>query len=223
MGEAWVMPRRARLSNASVLIAGVVVALATFGLGFVLAYDSGPTGSDAGAAPVRSNPAVTSTTGPAPSTSATVTTLPTTTTSPTITATTVPAVVVAPTSTLPVPTTAAATTTAPTVSSPAPAAPGALEVTYPRDSQDRMVLLPGGSGAVILRNAGGTALSFSVSVSGSASLGTTSSLSGQLAPGEVRSVPVVADAVSPGGSGPHSLLSVFDAAGLVITVPILIA
>jgi hypothetical protein len=85
-----------------------------------------------------------------------------------------------------------------------------------------MVLLAGGSSAVILRNQGGTAVTFTVTGSGAITVGATGTASGLLAPAEARSVPVVASSDPPPGPGPHATISVFGAGGLVASIPVIV-
>jgi len=218
------MPRRARLSDSSVVVAGVVVAVATFGLGFVLAYDPGPGTDRSEVATVGSTVAPTTV---APTTAPSTTVASSTTLAPTTVVTTAPTTAPPPVPPGPAPSVELPPPPVPTqppvtVPSTTTAAPGVLEVTYPRDGQGRMVLLAGGSGAVLLTNTGGTAVSFTVNVVGAATLGGSTSLSGQVAPGETRAVSVVAAAEAPGGVGPHASLSVFGALGMVAGIPVVI-
>lgn len=210
------MPRRARLSSNSVMVAAAVVAVATFGLGFLLAYDPGPTVESA---------LPTTTTGPAASTSTPRSVAPTTATAPVSTAvvpTTVPTTiapvvttaVVVPTTAVPEP------TTPPTTVAPKP---GHLEVSYPRDGGGRMLLVAGGAAAIIVRNTGGSDISFSVEGAGAVTVGANGVANGVLTPGEGRAIPVVAGTDPPPGPGPHATIAVFSSAGLVKSIPVVIA
>jgi hypothetical protein len=116
------------------------------------------------------------------------------------------------------PGTAAPPTTPTTV-----AAPGRLEVTYPKDGLGRMVLLEGGAAAVIVQNVGGSPARFDVSGVGSVTVGAAGSATGLLQAGEVRSVPLVAGAAPPSTPGPHATVSVYGVNGLVVAIPLVIA
>jgi len=236
------MSRRTRLRTSTVVGVAALVAAASFGLEFVLSYEPTPTVETAGStpsstvttvattAPVDEATTTTATDAPTPTTEAPTTAppetappttlpLPTTTVpGPTVPPTSAP-VTLAPTTSLPLPTVPPTIRPTPTTS---PAPPGRLEVNYPRDSQGRMVLLAGGSSAVILRNPGGTAVTFTVTGSGAITVGATGTASGLLAPAEARSVPVVASSDPPAGPGPHATISVFGAGGLVASIPVIV-
>ena len=85
-----------------------------------------------------------------------------------------------------------------------------------------MTLVDDGSSAVIVRNTGGSPVSFTVSGTGAVTVGATGNASGLLAPAEARSVPVIASSTPPDGPGPHATISVFGAAGLVVRIPVIV-
>lgn len=219
------MGRRRRVRSSTVTFAGVIVAVACFGVGFVASYDDG------GEVEVVAPPTPSTTSAPSTTMAPPDTSTPTTEPPPTTAATTVPSTVPAtsttpvPTSALPAPTTLTVptvpTTVAPTVP-PTTASPGRLQATYPRDSQGRMLLLAGGAAAVILQNVGGSPATFTVSGAGAITVGATGTATGLLAPGEVRSVPVVASRNPPPGPGPHGTITVLGAQGLVVAIPVVI-
>lgn len=209
------MPRRARLSTTSVVVAAVVVAVATFGLGFALSYDPGVT------VELADEPTPTSTSEVPRST---VTTSPSSSTSlPGPVPTTLPPTTLAAVTTAPptVVTTAPAPTTTPPTSTPA--GPGRIEVTYPHDEGGRMLLVAGGAAAIIVRNTGGSEISFSVEGAGTVTVGATGVANGVLRPGEGRAIPVVAGTDPPPGPGPHATIAVFSSSGLIRTIPVVIA
>jgi hypothetical protein len=211
------MPRRARISTTNLLWSGAVVALAAFGLGFVLSYDSSPEAQQAAVTTTSRPPdPTTTTTGAAPTTSspAPPTTAPTTTAPP---ATTPPSTA-APTTTPVTPPPTIATTTTTT----APAAPGRVVVSYPRDSRGNMAIRAGTTASIVLQNVGGSPINYTINSVGPVTLRTGSSAIGTLAPGETRNEGVTASATQPYGDGPHASVAVFTGSGLVESIPVAI-
>jgi hypothetical protein len=206
------MPRRARLSSTSVAVAAVVVALATFGLGFGLSYDPGETVELA-----DDQVAVTTTVDAVPTVPTTGATTTTTNAPDTTTTSSVPMTVAPTVATTAVP------TTAPPPPTSAPVGPGRIEVSFPRDEGGRMLLVAGGAAAIIVRNTGGSEISFSVEGAGAVTVGATGVANGVLRPGEGRAIPVVAGIDPPAGPGPHATIAVFSSTGLIRSIPVVIA
>jgi hypothetical protein len=210
------MPRRARISTTNLWWTGVVVALAAFGLGFVLSYD-GESGTEQAIETTTTRPPAT--TDAPPSTAPTSTTeAPATTAAPTTaTPTTLPTSTQPPSTapTTPAPTLAATTTTT-------PAAPGRIVVSYPRDSRGNMAIRAGTTAAIVLQNVGGSPVSYTINSVGPVTLAGGSSAVGTLGPGQSQNQGVTASAIQPYGDGPHASVAIFTGTGLVESIPVAI-
>lgn len=208
------MPRRARLSTNSVVASAAVVAVATFGLGFVLSYQP-EAGTVETASPTTTR--AVSTTTESPRTSAAVTTPSTVASTTTLAPTTV---TFAPTTVTLAPTTLAGPTTPPTQPTTTVASsPGHLVVNYPHTEEGQMFMLAGGTSALVLLNDGGEALSFRIDSAGAVLVGANGTASGALFPGETLSVPIIARREAQ-GPGPHATIAIFTNVGLVTTIQV---
>lgn len=209
------MPRRARISSTNLLWSAAVVALAAFGLGFVLSYDPGSS---------TEQTIPTSSTEPPPTTTTPTTSAPTTAPASTTTTppTTLPPTTVVPTT--PPPTTGVPTTPPPTVATTTTlaAAPGEVVVSYPRDARGNMAIRAGTTAAIVLQNVGGSAISYTINSVGPVTLAGGTSAVGTLAPGETQNQGVTASANQPYGDGPHASVAIFTGAGLVVSIPVAI-
>lgn len=191
-----------------------VVAMACFGLGFILAYEQVDEPESAGPTTAPS------TTQATPTTDAPTSTAATSTTAPTTSATTVPATTPTPTSTS---SPATSPSVVPTPPATPPPTPASFDVTWPRDpSTGEMVLREGSPSAVVLHNVGGSPGAFTVQGSGFVTVGSTGTVTGVLQPGEVRSVPLVAGTGVSQIPPPHAVISVFGPAGILVTISVVI-
>jgi hypothetical protein len=210
------MARRARLSTNSVVASAAVVAVAMFGMGFVISYQPSSGTTDVATA---------STTAPEPTTTTappdTATSRPPTTGAPSTVTLAPTTVFVPPTTTFVAPSTtvAAPTTTVTLPTTTVAAEPGHLVVNYPHTEEGQMLMVAGGTSAIVLRNDGGEALSFRVDSAGAVVVGANGTATGALFPDETLSVPITAKR-EPNGPGPHATIAIFTNVGLVTTIQV---
>jgi hypothetical protein len=121
----------------------------------------------------------------------------------------------------PSPTSTPATpTSGPTQTTPPPPPPPAeLTVTYPRDSQGRMLLTEGGQSAVIINNVGGQTGAWAVSAAGDVTV--LGAGNGTIEAGAVIQVRVQASE-DPGPTVPHGTVTVSGDNGVIVSIPVVI-
>lgn len=108
-----------------------------------------------------------------------------------------------------------------TVASTAPTS--RLEVAYPQDAAGRLALGPGATATVVIRNPTRAPAAFDVRGVGSITVGAGSAASGVVQPGSVWSVPLRAGPDIPGAAGADATVTVSDARGVLVVIPVLIS
>jgi len=207
---------RARLAGRTVIAAAIPVVLIGFGLGFLLGFEDSDSDPEAAEQLVT-----TSVNSEVPGTTSTLGRSTVTFTVPTLAPTTEPSF----TTTSATPTTVAATSSTPPSGQPPPApppSPAQLSVSYPRNNDGTMTLPRTGVVAIQIRNDGGLSTPFVVQVVGFALVGGSTSVSGVLGPGGAQPVMVSASAHAP-DEGATATVSVYDGAGLVASIPVVVA